>query len=148
MVEQQVDTTRWSGEGQFTQTILDRLKEIESIARIRVEDAPSTRSEADYNFISNEIYLGFAVRTRTEPATRFGFWPASRSVFEKLMTLPELEAVLTNSESVGPPDYADGGMLQYLKTDRIIPPYQSRGYKLVELIRIYEIGGDVPREQE
>ena len=28
-------------------------------------------------------------------------------------------------------------MLQYLQTERIIPPYQTRGYKLVELVRVY-----------
>jgi hypothetical protein len=39
---------------------------------------------------------------------------------------------------VGPPDYADEGMLQYLRSQRIIPAYQTRGYKLVELVRIYE----------
>ena len=31
-------------------------------------------------------------------------------------------------------------MLQYLRTERIVPPYQTRGYKLVELVRIYEVG--------
>ena len=29
-------------------------------------------------------------------------------------------------------------MLQYLRTERIVPPYQTKGYKLVELVRIYE----------
>ena len=29
-------------------------------------------------------------------------------------------------------------MIQYLRTERVIPPYQTRGYKLVELLRIYE----------
>jgi hypothetical protein len=29
-------------------------------------------------------------------------------------------------------------MLQYLRTERIIPPYQTKGYKIVELVRIYE----------
>jgi hypothetical protein len=28
-------------------------------------------------------------------------------------------------------------MIQYLRTERVIPPYQTRGYKLIELIRIY-----------
>jgi hypothetical protein len=28
-------------------------------------------------------------------------------------------------------------MLQYLRTERIVPPYQTRGYKLVEMVRIY-----------
>jgi hypothetical protein len=41
---------------------------------------------------------------------------------------------------VGAPDYADNGMLQYLKTERVVPPYQTKGYKLVELVRIYEAG--------
>ena len=31
-------------------------------------------------------------------------------------------------------------MLQYLRTERIVPPYQTRGYKLVELVRLYEAG--------
>ena len=30
-------------------------------------------------------------------------------------------------------------MLQYLRAERIIPPYQTRGYKLVEIVRIYEV---------
>ena len=55
------------------------------------------------------------------------------------MTLGDLEAQLTTTEAIGPPDYADGGMLQYLRTERIIPPYQTRGYKVVELVRIYDL---------
>jgi hypothetical protein len=38
-------------------------------------------------------------------------------------------------------------MLQYLRTERIVPPYQTRGYKLVELVRIYE-AGTVPRRED
>ncbi len=30
-------------------------------------------------------------------------------------------------------------MIQYLRTERIVPPYQTKGYKLVELVRIYEV---------
>ena len=58
-----VDIAKWSGEGTFTQVLLDRLRQIESIAFIRVEDAPASRSEADYNFISNEIFVAFAARS-------------------------------------------------------------------------------------
>ena len=54
------------------------------------------------------------------------------------MTIADLEAALTRSPDIGAPDYADEGMLQYLRAERIIPPYQTRGYKLVELVRIYE----------
>jgi len=56
------------------------------------------------------------------------------------MTMAQLEAALTSDAAIGAPDYADGGMLQYLRTERIIPPYQTRGYKIVELVRIYEFG--------
>ena len=54
------------------------------------------------------------------------------------MSIAELETVLAHAGDIGPPDYSDAGMLQYLKTERIIPPYQTRGYKLVEMIRVYE----------
>ena len=56
------------------------------------------------------------------------------------MNLPGLEAALAVMPDVGPPDYTDDGMLQYLRTERVIPPYQTKGYKLVELVRIYEVG--------
>jgi hypothetical protein len=58
------------------------------------------------------------------------------------MTLAALESVLAAIPEVGPPDYSDDGMLQYLRTERIVPPYQTRGYKLVELVRIYEVGAE------
>src|SRR5207249_6906230 len=100
-----VDTSKWSGEGTFTQVLLDRLKQVESIAFIRVEDAPATRSEADYNFISNEIFVVFASIERTERIRRFGFLPASRSVAEKAMTIRDLDAVLAALPDIGTPDY-------------------------------------------
>lgn len=133
----EIDTSKWSGEGTFTQTILDALRTMEGVRFVRVEDAPATRSEVDYNFVSNEIFVGFDVKTRTEPFRRFGILPASRSVTEGVMTLSDLEATLTANQDVGAPDYADDGMIQYLRTERIIPPYQTRGYKLVELVRLY-----------
>jgi hypothetical protein len=141
----EIDTARWSGEGSFTQVVIDHLREMEQIRLIRVEDAPATRSEADYNFISNEVFVEFATTTRAEPIKRFGFLPGTRSVADKAMTIAMLERVLTALEAIGAPDYSDDGMLQYLRTERIIPPYQTRGYKLVELVRIYEVG--TPRRE-
>jgi len=133
-----IDTSKWSGEGTFTQLLLDRMRQLEAIAFVRVEDAPATRSEADYNFVSNEIFVGFASASRTERVRRFGFLPASRTVVEKAMTIGALDAALAALPDVGTADYADEGMLQYLRTERIVPPYQTRGYKLVELVRVYE----------
>ena len=134
----QVDSGGWSGEGAFTQIVVDRLRAIEQIAAMKVEDAPATRSEADYNFIANEIFITFALAERHEPFKRFGFLPGTRRVSEKVMTFEALAEALERSDGIGPADYGDGAMLQYLRTERIIPPYQTKGYKLVELLRIYE----------
>jgi hypothetical protein len=82
------DLTRWSGEGAFTQTLVDALKGELRVMRLRVEDAPATRSEADYNFISNEIYVEFERRSRREPARRLGVLPGTRLVIDKTMTVP------------------------------------------------------------
>ena len=136
----ETDTTNWSGEGAFTQLLIERLGEIGAVRFVRIEDAPATRSEADYNFISNELFVGFATIDREEPVKRFGIFPGSRTVTEPAMTLSGLETALTALEGVGAPDYGDAGMLQYLRAERVVPPYQTRGYKLVELVRIYEVG--------
>ncbi len=136
----QLETSNWSGEGAFTKLLMDRLGQLASIAALRVEDAPATRSDADYNFVSNEIFVAFATVSRAEPIRRFGFLPGRRTVQDKVMTLADLEATLATIEEIGAPDFADEGMIQYLRTERIVPPYQTRGYKLVELVRIYEVG--------
>jgi hypothetical protein len=136
----ETDTSNWSGEGVFTQLLVDRLREIDAVRFVRIEDAPATRSEADYNFISNELFIRFATVDRQEPVKRFGILPSSRTVTAPVMTLAELARALTAMEDVGEPDYGDEGMLQYLRTERIVPAYQTRGYKLVELVRIYEVG--------
>jgi hypothetical protein len=135
-----LDTSKWSGEGTFTQVLVDQLRRLDAVAGVVVEDAPASRSEADYNFISNEVYVAFATTPRTVRVLRFGFLPASKTVVEKAMTIAQLEAALTAIPEVGAPDYSDDGMLQYLRTERIIPPYQTRGYKLIELVRLYEVG--------
>jgi hypothetical protein len=132
-----VDVTRWSGEGTFTTSLVEQLKLFPSIDVIRVEDAPASHTESNYNFISNEVYIRFRTEPTLEPARWLGIVPIRRSVFKPVMTLADLEAQLATLEQVGAPDYADDAMLQYLRTERIIPPYQTRGYKVVELVRIY-----------
>jgi len=141
----ELDTSAWSGEGTFTTLLIDRLREVSGIRLVRVEDAPATRSDADYNFISNELFVDFDTTSRTERTTRFGFLPATRVVTEKSMTIGGLAAALTAIPDIGAPDYGDEGMLQYLRAERIVPPYQTRGYKIVELVRIYEVG--TPRRE-
>jgi hypothetical protein len=136
----ELDTSAWTGEGTFTQLVLDRLRDVEAVRLVRVENAPATRSDADYNFISNEVYVAFSTVEREERVKRFGVLPTSRTVTEKSMTLTGLEAALAGMAGIGAPDYSDEGMLQYLRAERIVPPYQTKGYKLVELVRIYEVG--------
>jgi hypothetical protein len=133
-----VDSAGWSGEGGFTQVVVDRLRTIEQVAAVKVEDAPATRSEADYNFIANEIFVTFAIEARYEAYKIAGIFTGRRRVDTKVMTFAALVNLLEGSDGIGPADYADEGMIQYLRTERIIPPYQTKGYKLVELVRIYE----------
>jgi len=136
----ELESSAWSGEGTFTQLLIEKLRDVAGVRFVRVEDAPATRSDADYNFISNELFVGFDTIERQERITRFGLIPGVRTVTDKAMTLQGLEAVLATIDGVGAPDYGDEGMLQYLRAERIIPPYQTRGYKLVEMVRIYEVG--------
>jgi hypothetical protein len=133
-----LDSGGWSGDGAFTQNVLELLRTIDQIAAMKVEDAPATRTEADYNFLANEIFVTFATSERKEPIKHFGFLPGTKRVMQKTMTLQDLAVLLERAEGIGPADYVDEGMIQYLRTERIIPPYQTRGYKLIELLRIYE----------
>jgi hypothetical protein len=140
-----VDTTKWSGEGSFTQLLVDQLKQVDGLTLVRVEDAPASRSEADYNFISNEIFVVFDTIATRQRFRRFGLFPAERTLTQPKLNVAGLEAVLTSLPSIGAPDYSDESMLQYLRTERIVPPYQTKGYKLVELVRIYDAGAGGPR---
>src|SRR5215218_1519728 len=116
-----IDTSKWSGEGEFTQVMIEQLQSVADIAAIRVEDAPASRSDATYNFISNEIFVTFAQIAREERIRRFGILPGSRTVTTPALTIAALETVLAKLPAVGPPDYADEGMIQYLRSERIIP---------------------------
>ncbi|MYH29779.1 MAG: hypothetical protein F4137_13200 [Acidobacteria bacterium] len=140
-----IDREQWSGEGDFTEQLLAWLAERDDIVFLRVEDAVATRAEVDYNFISNEIYVGFRTRDRQERRRLWGVVPVRRTIVEKVTTMEALETALADDPELGAPDYADEGMIQYLHTQRVIPPYQTRGYKLIELVRIYEAGA-APRD--
>ncbi len=133
----EVDVSGWSGDGDFTQLIVDRLRTEPRIALLRVEDAPASREDSGYLFLSNELFVGPRLESRREPVRRLGLFPGSRRVDVPALGLAEIAAVLSADESIGAPDFSDEGLIQYLRTQRIVPAYQSRGYKLVELIRIY-----------
>ena len=110
------------------------------MAVIKVENAPATRSEADYNFIATKSSSPSPTSERASRSGASESFPGTKRVTEKALTLTGLAKMLEESEGIGPADYGDEGMMQYLRTERIIPPYQTRGYKLVELVRIYEVG--------
>jgi hypothetical protein len=145
----EIDNANWSGDGDFTIRVVAALSAIAEVASLRVEDAPASRSDANYSFISNEIFVTF----REIPVERRTKWlgvvPVVRRTTQPAITLSAVETRLAAVPEIGEPDYSDDGMLQYLRTDRIVAPYQTKGYKLVELLRIYRAGtpsraGDMP----
>jgi hypothetical protein len=142
----EVDASGWSGEGEFTQRLIDAIASIAPVRFLKVEDAPASRADAGFSFISTELFVFFASVQRVVRRRKFGFLPVSTRVEEKAMTLEALESSLAAMADFGPPDYSDEGMLQYLRAERIVPAYQSRGYKLIELVRIYEAGTVPPRD--
>jgi hypothetical protein len=128
-----LEASGWSGEGTFTKLLIVALREIPAVEALRVEDAPASRADTGFSFISNELYVLFGSTTQ----------PLGRRK-EKLMTLGGLELALAGIAEIGAPDYSDDGMLQYLRTERILQPYQTRSYKMIELVRLYE-AGTLPR---
>ncbi len=134
-----LDTSGWSGDGDFTARLLSVLEAVEEVAAVRVADAPASSAGAGYQFLANEIFVTFATASRR--VRRLAFLPLTRVVHEPRLTLAGLEARLAAIPEVGAPDYADEGMLQYLRTERVVQPYQTRGYKLVELVRVYAVPG-------
>lgn len=136
----EIDTSKWSGDGDFTQLIVERLREQPRIAGLRVEDAAASREDSGYSFISNEVFVIPSIARRPNVVRRWGVWPIRRRPPTASVTLDDIEALLTADPAIGAPDVVDAGMIQYLRTQRIVPAYQTRGYKLVELIRIYMAG--------
>jgi hypothetical protein len=136
----EIDASAWSGEGGFTQLLIDALGTIPAVRAIRVEDAPSARAEAGYNFIASEIFVTFDRRDEPVRGRWLGLVPVTRRRSRPVATLSDLAPQLSSDERIGEADYSDGGMIQYLRTERIVAPYQTRGIKVIELIRIYEAG--------
>lgn len=135
-----VESAGWSGEGEFTAVVLESLKGIDAIEFLRVEDAPASRAEPGYAFVSNEIYVRFRRPAFAWASRLLGRLRVDGRTRDSAMTLAELGRLLGGLTAVGEPDYADDGLLQFLKAERIIAPHQSKGIKVVELVRIYEAG--------
>ena len=137
----QIDREAWSGDGDFTQLLLEKLASIEQVGFLRVEDAPVGRAGTAFNFICNEIYVAFRIQRTIGVRRLFRRVPLPAIVLRKSLTLARLRDVLA-AAGIGRPDYADAGMLQYLRSERVAAAYQARGPKLVEMVRIYEVASD------
>ncbi len=140
-----VDREGWSGEGDLTHAVLETVRAIEQVAFVKVEDAPASRAGAVFNFICNEVYVAFRIRRAIAWRPVLGVARLPVIELRKSLTLPDLARVLAASEGIGPPDYEDAAMLQYLRSERVVPAYQARGPKLVEMVRIYEVEFSRPR---
>ncbi len=136
----EVETSRWSGDGSFTQLLVAALGEVREVAAVRVEDAPTSRADSGYNFIANEVFVTFSTIPERERARAFGLIPYVRTRFVPSMDLAQLAVRLTGAAGIGEPDYADDGMIQYLRTERVAAPYQRKGIKVIELVRMYRAG--------
>jgi hypothetical protein len=135
-----VDTSGWSGDGSFTELLVGALRRVPEVAALRVEDAPASRNDAGYNFIANELFVTFATGVASERARFLGIVPYSRTRAIPLLDLDRLASIFTGLPEIGEPDYSDSGMIQYLRTERVVAPYQTRGVKVIELVRIYQSG--------
>jgi hypothetical protein len=135
----QAERGAWSGDGDFTILLLERLEQVEEIVCLRVEDAQASRSGPGYVLVANEIFLAFAAEDLPTRARWLGILPRTRLVEAPRLTLSGLESRLAADRDIGPADYADETMIQYMRTERIVAPYQTRGYKQVELVRLYEV---------
>lgn len=135
-----IDTAAWSGDGSFTPLLVDALREIVGVVAVRVEDAPASRADTGYNFIANEIFVTVGQRIVPVRTRVLGIIPVTRRRRVAALTLDDLVRILAADGRIGEPDYADEGMIQYLRTERIVAPYQTRGIKVVELVRIYRAG--------
>ena len=64
----ELDSTAWSGEGHFTQLLIDRLRDAASPPVVGVEDAPAPRSDADHTHNNNERPDRLQPTPRNDPA--------------------------------------------------------------------------------
>ena len=95
-----IDREPWSGEGDFTQTLVDWLTLLSHLAYLRVEDSPSTLNDVEYNFISNEIFVRFQTVEKVNRHRLWGVFPWRRVVAEKAMTLEQLGSALVADEDI------------------------------------------------
>ena len=136
-----VDGAGWSGDGDFTRQLVDALAAMDDVmTAVRVEDSPASRQDQSYAFLSNEVFVTFAMREEVAREKLLGLLPVRRVRPVRALSLDGLAARLAATDGVGEPDYQDDGMIQYLRAERVVAPWQTKGIKVVEMVRIYEAG--------
>ncbi len=133
-----IDRDGWSGDGDLTAALIEALRRIEQVAVVRVQDAPASRAETGYNFICNDVFVGFRRRRAVAVGRILGVLPVPVIITRRSLTLGALERRLSADDAIGAADYADEEMIQYLRAERVQGAYQARGTKVVEVVRIYE----------
>lgn len=139
-----IESTDWSGDGDFTRRLVEQLAAMADVIEVRVQDSPASRADTGYAFLSNEVFVQPATRVARRREPWLGVLSREREVAEPAATLETIAARLTALDAVGEPDYQDEGMLQYLRTERVVASWQTKGIKVVELIRVY-VAGAAPR---
>ena len=66
-----VDTSGWSGDGDFTRRLLDEIAALPGVEALKVEDAPASRADSGFSFISNPATDGGKARFAFEVAPTF-----------------------------------------------------------------------------
>jgi hypothetical protein len=135
----EVDTSKWSGDGDFTKVLADVIGALPEVSLVRVEDSPASRNDTGFAFLSNEIYVGFAARPESVRGRWLGVIPVTRRRDVPALDLAGLAKRLEATEDTGAPDYQDETMLQYLRADRVAAPWQTKGIKVVEMVRVYAL---------
>ena len=81
-----VDASGWSGEGEFTARLIEEIQGVAAVETLRVEDAPASRADSGFSFISNELFVVFASTSRRVRTWKLGFIPASTMLHAKSTT--------------------------------------------------------------
>ena len=148
MRSMQIDSDGWGGEGTFTAVLLEALKSIEAIEYLRVEDAPASRAEPGYAFLSNEIYVRFRTDSREvdPPSLRRSLaGDGGGQADDVSANWPPAWAAPTAWESR---TTATTRCCSTCAPSASSPPTRPEGIKVVEMVRIYEVGTTPRRDRD
>ena len=97
----EVDRSGWSGDGDFTARLMEVIGALPSVRMLKVEDAPASRADSGFSFISNELFVVFTSSSRVVRTRKLGLIPSSTTVAEQSMTIAGLGSVLAGTPDIG-----------------------------------------------